>query len=254
MHYQISQNSMDKILGSSRAHNIWQYLNVMHPHPEALDVYSKSSAKLAVLQDEAYAMIRSSANPTNCDIYFVGGYCDITHRDFVNNWRPYGVYDEVTMMEGADQCTLRVCNLIDSIVANVQFMGARPCFATIPPASLEVWNSYRMNCAGATRFLLHTHQYPDMQEMLIGAVDQINEHISQVNGANRMATPDLAGTIRERREGKETRTHYSRLHDGVHPGRNTRVQWARKLQKAINRNRGYDTRIPTVEELIDMVG
>ena len=111
------------VLGSSRAHDIKQYLDAMHPHPEVLDLYSKSAAKLLMLQDVANSRIEWAADPANCHVYFVGGYCDITHRDFVNNWRPYGTYDEVTMMEGADQCTLRVCNLIDHIAAQVLFRG-----------------------------------------------------------------------------------------------------------------------------------
>ena len=207
-----------------------------------------------MLQEEAYYRLERAADPTNCHIYFVGGYCDITHRDYVQHWSPYGVYEEITMMEGADQCTTRVCEIIDTISAHVLYMGAKPCFATIPPASLEVWNNYRMNVRRVTNFLLHTHQYDDMQEMLIRAIMQINEHISQINGTNDMATPDLAGTVVERREGRQTRIHYSRVWDGVHPEKNTRVQWARKLQKAINRNRGYDSPIPTVEELIALVG
>ena len=62
---------MDIILGSSRAHNIRKYLDAMHPHTENLTLFSKSSAKLAVLQEEAYYRLEHAADPTNCHIYFV---------------------------------------------------------------------------------------------------------------------------------------------------------------------------------------
>ena len=248
-------SNMDMILGSSRAHHISKYIDYMHPYPHTTSIHSKSSAKLEELQEVAYNKMEHVADPTNCHVYFVGGLCDITHRDQVNNWSPYGVYEEVTMMEGANQCTNRICELIDNISGHVLFMGAKPCFATIPPASLEVWNNHRLTKRWpATNFLLHTRQYEDMQEMLTRAILQVNEHISITNGINDMATPDLAGSMVERREGRPIRIHYSRVWDGVHPEKNTRVQWARKLQKAINRNRGYNSIIPSVEELLQAVG
>ena len=56
-----------------------------------------------------------------------------------------------------------------------------------------------------TKYTLHNHYCDDMQELLIKSIRWINLHINLVNHQNNMITPDLAGTVVEKRKGREQR-------------------------------------------------
>ena len=247
---------MDLIFGSSRGHNLSELLHASHPSPESVAIYAASSAKLKELLQEAIDQLDRADDPTNCHIYFVAGLCDITRRD-EDAWDPAcGAYQEITMPEGSDECARRMCELIDFISIRILYRGAKPCFSTIPPSSLEKYNLMRLK-KRKTSYLLHSLEYADMQDNLMRAILHVNNHISKVNGENGMATPDLAGSVVETRAGKAPRAHFKRLYDGVHPTDKTRRKWAKRLQKAISINRRYknpvnfDEPVSSVSDLED---
>lgn len=256
------QKMRDLIFASSRGNYLDTYLNHLHPEPETIGIYAKSGAKLVDLQNEAYAQIISSDDPTNLHIYFIAGLCDITRRDvdIEYHWRYrrgfIQHYEEVTMMEGYMQCATRMCDLIDHISSHVLFLGAKPCFASIPPASLFTYNYTSMKNR-RTKYLLHSQEYEDMQYMLTNAIMMVNKHISKVNGQNYMATPDLAGSMVELRKKSAPRIHFNRLWDGVHPTDVTRTKWARKLNHAMHMNRrlgepiDLDEPVPSASDMED---
>ena len=73
-----------------------------------------------------------------------------------------------------------------------------------------------------------------MQAMLVQLIESINVYLNKVNESNGMITPDLAGTVVEKRAGKLSRIHYSRFTDGIHPTPKLRRKWARQLLRAMS--------------------
>ena len=140
----------------------------------------------------------TTEDPTNCHVYYVAGLNDLTRMDSDYHRSSRFHYEEVTFVESPDKAVQRLCDLVDHICQHTLFLGAKPCFATIPPASLTLWNYHRL-WNNATTHLLHSDHYDDMQELLIQSIEKVNLYLNQVNESNQMVTPDLAGTILDKR-------------------------------------------------------
>ena len=190
---------MDVIFASSRGSTVADKLIKAHLSPENFRIYFESSAKLEDLQHMAYDFLEHNPDPTNCHIYFVAGLCDITHR--IVDYYKAGRYEEVIYIDSPQDTIHRMTRLIDSISQEILILGAKPCFSTIIPCSLRAWNIDTRLKQGKTTHTLHSHQYEDMQYMLNRVVIEINQHITQTNISNNMATPLLASTILTRRQG-----------------------------------------------------
>ena len=222
----------------------------MHPEPKKLYLSANEGKGLDYIQHLAYTFLDSTADPTNCHVYFVAGLCDIAYKDVVENWGGR-YYEEVVYDESPDRTIERMSILIDKVSQHVLFMAAKPCFATIIPSNLRAWNNTRLN-QRKTGFLLHYNYYEDMQDIMNRTILEVNKHIIATNMSNGMATPDLAKSIVEHRGGKRPRFHYSRFgdkdhpSDGVHPCPDLKTTWAQRLVRAIRVNRRYDN--PTVFE------
>ena len=233
---------MDIILASSRGKDMDVALGKIHKKPEKFRIMAKSGAELSDLVERVPSILRKCKDPSNYHIYFLAGLCDITYRDHDSCYRVNEPYDEVLFMETPSEATNRVCKIIDSVAEKVLRAGAKPCFATIPPCSLNTWNNIRLN-QYKTAFLLHHTHYEDMQSNLITSIIDINKYIVQTNTNNNMITPYLASTIvTNMGQNKPHRIHYSRLADGVHPTDALRDRWAEKLNKAIEDNRSRSAR------------
>ena len=221
---------MDAIFASSRGRTLVEPIVDWHPDCTKLMIWTIPSAKLEELQYEAYDFLNTTSDPTNCHIYFVAGLCDIT----VHERR--GRYKEVYYIESIQNTIDRLKNLIDTINHGILILGAKPCFSTIIPSSLQDWNFTRLQ-QHKTTHLLHSHQYNDMQHLLNRAVIEINQHINTTNIDNKMQTPQLADTIITKRRTSPPRFHYNRLADGVHPTKELSTVWANCLKKIISNNR-----------------
>ena len=234
---------MDAIIGASRVKDLEDLIAKKHPYPHMLKSIIAPGKPLSEIQGLAYDYLEKECHdPTNTHIYYVAGLCDITYKEKEDFYRDFECYEEVLIKEVPYEINNRVCDLINSVSAHTLYYGAKPCFATIPPISIETWNTVRLN-QGKTSFLLHHQKYPEMQDMLNEAVFFINRHITEINESHNMATPDLEAAICEKRAGKATRVHYTRFVDGVHPTDRTQKKWAKKLLRAIVANRHFDNQI-----------
>ena len=114
---------------------------------------------------------------------------------------------------------------IQIISESILSFEAKPCFCTIVPCSLKMWNETRLE-QHKTSFLLHHTQYEDMQTNLITVICNINKYIISLNTQNKMYTPYIADTVISHCGPKKApRVHYNRLKDGIHPTSNLRTMW-----------------------------
>ena len=186
-------------------------------------------------------------SPNNSHAYVIGGYCDVTDREKILNYRTknyatgavqYARYEEVTFQSTVNEAYIEAIHRYTRAANNLVSEGIRPCFATIPPSCLDKWNDYRLY-HGNTAFLLHTSQYNDMQEGLNAALTKINGFICKLNALYHMETPYLAGTVVKtwsaRNRGITLQRH--KLYDGVHADDELIEVWADKIKSAIDKNR-----------------
>ena len=105
----------------------------------------------------------------------MAGLRDITFRDtyveFVDyRRRKKHMYKEVSFTEDNKHAVLRITNLIDNMEKELKLLGAKPCFMTIPPCSIETWNLHRLTI-GRTTHLIHHRHNEDMQPNLISVIN-----------------------------------------------------------------------------------
>ena len=235
---------MDIILSSSRGNYIRKELKKRHPNPGNLIIITKKGGQL----DELAAMLKEffkrvpQRERSQCHVYFLAGLCDLTYRDvdpeykFNMNQNCYEPYEEVIFMETPAEANLRLFEIAQRVSDGVIKQGARPCFATVVPCSLSVWNNIRLN-QQVTSFLLHNKYYEDMQHALIEATLEVNRDLVAINTRNQMCTPYIGSTVIVNEENQKHRVYYKKLSDGVHPTRKTAKIWAKKMVKTMSKNR-----------------
>ena len=197
-------------------------------------MYYKGGAKLEHLRDRAIQEISTHHDPESCVVYIVGGLPSVTQKDADKHWSRGVSYEEVVFVEDEDAAVQRVNALIDDIDYRIRYLGATPCFSTIIPMSLRIWNDTRLN-QGKTHMLLHTKHYEDMQFFLTNAIRRINHHITCVNVNNQVATPQMFDVVATYHQGVP-RIHYDRFTDGVHLNQDYAKKCAKKLSMAMNHN------------------
>lgn len=244
---------MDILLSSSRGNHMDPELKTHHHNPANLSITAIPSAQLKQLLPIAINSIKSSHSPSECHIYFFAGLCDITYRDFDPHYNIIEKYDEVIYNETPSLTIDRLTNIITEISDKITSLGAKPCFATIIPCSLKIWNITRLN-QFKTSFLIHHNQYEDMQTNLIKAVVEINKFIHSINIKNHMITPYTSDTVMTSTGPNSLpRIHYNRLVDGTHPTNTLRSKWISKLSDAMLKNRlrhSYSLQTPLQIDLV----
>ena len=252
---------VDLSYSSSRGRLIDSRLRTSHPDPSCLMTFFKSSAGLDSLASTALRDIgRLRLDPESCRVYFVAGYCDISERllDCYHDLRPsygtvtYGRYEEVIFREERNACINRMCQLIWHVSERIKSVGAKPCFSTIPPASLRVWNRKRLG-QGKTESLKYENQYEYMNREMVRALQKINGFIVKTNSQNNMSTPHIAAQVMVNQPGYDQNgeksfplVHYGRFTDGVHPSPGLADKWAKQLLRAMKSNRGLLPKNPKV--------
>ena len=253
---------MDIILASSRGREMNSELRKIHPCPDNLLIKFIPSAGLSSLAGLVPSFTGRGEAGSIDHVYFLAGLCDVTNMSFDDRWSyEFGHYEEVIFNESPHEAVSRVQEIYRSVSESVTKANAIPCFSTIPPMSLETWNTIRLN-QQKTSFLIHHRQYESMQENLINTIIDINRFIIHLNIANQMTTPYLASTILSNVPGRKMRVHYSRFSDGVHPTQELNKKWAKKLNNAIRDNRGraqqvvrpFDSLSPSYDSDIDLLG
>jgi lysophospholipase L1-like esterase len=128
-------------------------------------------------------------------------------------------------------------------------MGAKPIFCTIANINITKYNHQLLH-SNKTHSLLHTHNYPTMQEQINTIIDTINTYIKQTNIENKVSTPFCHSAIKTRK-GNKRKYYYTDnwdgLWDGLHATRETRNKWAKSISQAIKHNRATHTHKHTHE-------
>ena len=208
----------------------------------------RPGSKIINIVNDIIRRHRERGSPENSHAYVIGGYCDITDREVITDYRirnsATGVfqsvrYEEVTFMRHTVEEAYKAAIFRYAEAAGrLKEEGLRPCFATVPPSCLAKWNDYRLY-HGSTAFLIHEHQYSDMQRAMNIAITKINGFICKLNSLHSMATPYLAGTVlsTRSRHNKDPILQRHKLYDGVHADDDLIEEWASKIQAAIEQNR-----------------
>ena len=237
VNYSWIQNSNFRVEYSPKSFQIrifdysWRpYTNHQLYRPIIVDTHKGTS--ISSLADIACNILEDSPfNPSNppC-VYFVAGLPDITHKE----QGPY--YQEIIFIETPQEAVDRVMTLLSNAQIKILNANAIPIFSTIAPMSLQTWNSVRLQ-QQKTSHLLHSHQYEDMQELLIDTTIAINKQIIEINSIVNMHTPKLGEEIIHKPGANRShRTRYGRLVDGVHLCPESNLAWADTLLDTIIRN------------------
>ena len=214
---------MDVIVASSRGHGLKKFL-------KQTPILATSGARLVNLAQDASKYLKKQDPEGHYHVYFLAGLCDVTYRD------RDGSYEEFVFNESPWEARERVGNVIREAAAIVTASGATPCFATITPCDLEIWNNHRLT-KHFTSHLLHFRHYDSMQQNLIQAIILINKDIVTLNQKNNIVTPFIADiSLHKRGDGKKHRQLYKKFHDGTHPDDVTLRKWAEVMDKVMRRN------------------
>ena len=210
---------------------------------------SRSSQTIKQLTERVIEMHYDLGCPADSHAYILGGYVDVTTREVDEFYRLYSSGSESTRTVRYEEVIFEysvpeaIAKLISEVVASARRLreeGIRPCYATVPPASLQKWNNFRYD-SGRTAGLLHEHQYQEMQEALTASLAVANGVICKLNTYHCMQTPYLAGTVLRTKTGHDQSKKYilqeHKLYDGVHADDNLIEKWAEKLLAAIRENR-----------------
>ena len=208
-------------------------------HPIEQDIprssfYFRGGAGLEELGQRAVSDLQGHHDPESCVVYIVGGLPSVTYRDVDRRWSHGVSYEEVVFNEVEDDAVDRVCGMINNIDQQIRHMGATPCFSTIVPMSLRIWNETRL-AQGRTHMLLHAQQYDDMQYFMMNSIKRINSHIVNTNVSNQVATPHMFDVVSTYEHGV-SRVHFDRFEDGVHLKTQYSEKCAKKLKKVMRHN------------------
>ena len=179
--------------------------------------------------------------------YFMAGYCNAVSRTvedhhYVNDHQGLpvymGRYEEVYFYEEETDFLERMIWVLLEVDEYLKGHGLRPVFSTIPPGHLSRWNHGRLE-KGRTCRLKFAEEYEEMQINLNCCLTRLNGYIKKINSINGVFTPYIAGTVISTNKNSSLIPVFSdhKLQDGVHAGNNLFTTWAKKLAKALNKNR-----------------
>ena len=182
--------------------------------------------------------IRSSSDDPLL-VYVVGGLPDITERIKDRE------YDEIIFPtnKDPDQVSTSIINSIEFFSKEIiKCYNTFPVFATIGTQSLETWNTHRHRTR-KTKYLLHQHNYNDMQAFLEHTIHIVNCHIKHINTRHGLITPNYARHITTDENLDDPsprglgRPRYSRLSDGCHLKSEKNAKWRSHLLDTMQDNR-----------------
>ena len=235
--------TMDYGFGASRMRGIEDCIQNFHPAPWQVDFEVQGGWKLEAIRQRAITKLDNvNQDLSNCHVYVMAGLPDILQRDKFW-WSPGVPYEECYITRDTKEIILSVMHSFELLECAIILRGAKPIFSTIAPASIESWNNTRLE-QGKTQFLLHSHQYPDMQQILDDAIHDINLLLIQKNMQNSAFTPQIAKLFqtykgRHSDDKRCIRTHFSRLIDGVHPNAEYAAKSGVTFWKSLKLNRHY---------------
>ena len=175
--------------------------------------------KGANLRNLADAAISFSCDFPTYVIYIAGGVCDITWKNPITK--------EIKYLH-ADQAMLssHVIAILDEI--DNRIYGCRPLtkFVFCPLIGVDVW-----------KYIPHiAREVPGLQDMITGAVMEVNIHILRLNQKRASRMPHFASQVHAWKHNRFY--HHLELldKDGIHLTNNIKRKWAEQLLKAIDLN------------------
>ena len=205
-----------------------------------LHVYSATSQKIQQLTQTVIDNHYNQGCPPNSHAYIFGGYCDISDKRVIPQYRLKNRnvhYEEVVFDHTIPWAYGHLVSEITKSARILRGEGIRPCFATIPPASLKEWNNFRLSNR-RTALLLHERHYENMQWRLNAVLASVNSFICKLNFWNDMYTPYVAGTVlRTKSKSDNYILQWHKFYDGVHADDALIEEWATKFCRAIRKNR-----------------
>ena len=188
-------------------------------------VYVRPGARLAQLTNTAEYVIgvANKSKRMSGHAYFLAGIPDLTIKIAEKKER----YQEVIFMGSVPESVPKMEADLVATSDKIKLMGWKPVFCPIVPMSLKDWNS-----PDRTSYLIHYHQYPDMQALLEKTIIAVNHIIRAINKSNHVYTPNIQKQIIKVDHGHYS-FRYNRLHDGCHPSEQLVENWCKTLNHAI---------------------
>ena len=228
---------MNILLASSRRVGTKEVMDKEYPlrMPKATVRPGASLIRLNHIAKTELILPRHTSTPTH--VYIITGIPDITVKLNERYPRKYTecIYrgDPITTV---NSFKLNMNTLADTLTK----LGATPIFCTIPGTNIRKYNNFLHNIRHKTCELRHESQYDAMQSNVDDIILQLNEHIKKTNISKGQATPCLHTAIRKRRGKGYYVFDWEGLYDGIHATDNTRAEWAKSLNRAIEINRGFN--------------
>jgi hypothetical protein len=191
-------------------------------------VYVRSGARLAQLTNTAEYVIgvANKSKKVSGHAYFLAGIPDLTIKIADKK----EMYQEVIFMGSVPESVPKMEADMVATAGKIKQLGWKPVFCPIVPMSLKDWNS-----PDRTSYLIHYHQYSDMQALLEETIIAINHIIRAINKSNHVYTPNIQKQIIKVNHGQYS-FRYNRLHDGCHPNEQLVGHWCKTLNHAISTN------------------
>jgi hypothetical protein len=164
--------------------------------------------------------------------YIVAGLCNVTTKvtDRRNN------YSEIifsghtsTVLENAK---FQILNLQKYILDQ----SSTPIFSTIVPSHIETQNSKCFD-KNKTRYLLHSHEYHQMQDNEMSVIKKLNQFILTLNKELGLTTPFLHRSVMHNSHQHQQYFQFRKLPDGCHASLKINNIWAKEITHAIALNR-----------------
>ena len=152
-------------------------------------------------------------------IYIVGGVCDIT-------WKNPKTKEIKFLHASQAALTTHITSILDEIDSSMYSYCPLAKFIICPLIGVDVW-----------KYIPHIAEgIPNLQDMITGAVMDINTHILRLNQKRGSRMPHFASPVHSWKH-KRPYHHLELLYkDGIHLTDNLKEKWAEQLLKAIDRN------------------
>ena len=227
---------MNILIGDSRSRN----LDKQDHLKGIVEVWAKPGAGLdrvsAMIEDHYF--FHHGGQPIHNGInhyYIMAGICQVTNK--IRN--PKERYEEVVYKETPNETLQKIIPQVANIRCQIKELEAIPVFCPLYPIDLFTWNDCRLN-QSKTIQLKYQDEYETMQVALNQAIVQINEHLTQINRLENVATPMIHRCLQHNRKNRKPENFTWQLHkmsDGCHPDDLLANEIAKSISRAIRINR-----------------
>ena len=202
--------------GKSLQDLMWPANAKRHSLQVSMLIHKIKGARLRTLADAAISFVGDF--PTY-NVYIVGGVCDIT-------WK-HPITKEIRFLhKDQEALTSHIISIIDEIDKRMHGCCPNTKFIICPLVGVNV-SAYIPHIADKT---------PGLQDIITGAVTDINQHILVVNKRRQYRMPHLSTPVHTWRHGRFYHHLEQLATDGIHLSDGLKKIWADQLVKAIEQN------------------